>query len=46
MALGFTLSITAIVQTNYHTEVVDNKLNGTSNEHEWEMKAGSGTGDA
>lgn len=46
IALGFTLTIAAIAQTNYHTQVVDIKLNGTSNLHDWEMKAISGTSDA
>ncbi|MEO6489744.1 MAG: YceI family protein [Ferruginibacter sp.] len=44
--LGFTLSIAAIAQTNYHTQKVDIKLNGTSNLHDWEMTAVSGTSDA
>jgi len=43
VALNFALSITAIAQTNYSTQVVDIKLNGTSNLHDWEMKAVSGT---
>jgi len=42
-AINFALSITAISQTNYRTQVVDIKLNGTSNLHDWEMKAVSGT---
>jgi polyisoprenoid-binding protein YceI len=42
-AINFALSITAVAQTNYHTQVVDIKLNGTSNLHDWEMKAVSGT---
>lgn len=46
IAINFTLSIAAIAQTNYHTQVVDIKLNGTSNLHDWEMKAISGTSDA
>jgi len=43
VAINFALSITAIAQANYHTRVVDIKLNGTSNLHDWEMKAVSGT---
>ena len=43
VAINFALSITAIAQTNYHTQVVNIKLNGTSNLHDWEMKAVSGT---
>lgn len=46
IAINFTLSIAAIAQTNYHTQAVDIKLNGTSNLHDWEMKAVSGTSDA
>ena len=42
-AINFALSITAIAQTNYRTQVVDIKLNGTSNLHDWQMKAVSGT---
>jgi polyisoprenoid-binding protein YceI len=45
-AISFTLSVATIGQTNYHTQVVDIKLNGTSNLHDWEMKAVSGTSDA
>jgi hypothetical protein len=43
VAINFALSITAIAQTNYSTKAVDIKLNGTSNLHDWEMKAVSGT---
>jgi polyisoprenoid-binding protein YceI len=41
--INMTLAITGIAQTNYSTQAVDIKLNGTSNLHDWEMKAGSGT---
>jgi polyisoprenoid-binding protein YceI len=43
VAINFALSITAVAQTSYSTHVVDIKLNGTSNLHDWEMKAVSGT---
>ena len=46
VTLNFTLLLSAIAQTNYHTQVVDIKLNGTSNIHDWEMKAVSATSDA
>jgi polyisoprenoid-binding protein YceI len=46
IAINFTLTVSSIAQTNYHSQAVDIKLNGTSNLHDWEMKAGSGTGDA
>jgi hypothetical protein len=46
IAINFTLALSSIAQTNYHTQLVDIKLNGTSNLHDWEMTAGSGTGDA
>jgi polyisoprenoid-binding protein YceI len=32
-----------MAQTNYRTQVIDIKLNGTSNLHDWEMKAVTGT---
>ena len=35
-----------MAQTNYHTQVVDIILSGTSNLHDWEIKAVSGTSDA
>ena len=44
VAMNLALSITAMTQTNYRTQIVDIKLNGTSNLHDWEMKAVSGTG--
>ena len=46
IATIFNLNIRAGAQTNYHTLVVDIKLNGTSNVHDWEMTAVSGTSDA
>ena len=46
IAINFTLSVVSLAQTNYHTQVVDIKLNGTSNLHDWEMKAVAGTSDA
>ena len=39
-------AVSAIAQTNYRTQVIDVKLNGTSNLHDWEMKAVAGTSDA
>jgi len=42
-AINFALFITVTAQTNYRTNVVDIKLNGTSNLHDWQMKAVSGT---
>ncbi|MDB5207449.1 MAG: YceI family protein [Flavisolibacter sp.] len=45
VAINFTLSVAAFGQINYHTQVLDIKLNGTSNLHDWEMKAVSGTSD-
>ena len=46
LALGFTSSVATIAQTKYHAQEVDIKLDGTSNVHDWEMKAVSGTSDA
>jgi polyisoprenoid-binding protein YceI len=43
VAINFALFITVTAQTNYRTNVVDIKLNGTSNLHDWQMKAVSGT---
>ena len=40
--INLALPAIAITQTNYHTQVLDIKLNGTSNLHDWEMKAVSG----
>ncbi len=45
IVINFTMSA-AIAQSNYHTQVIDIKLNGTSNLHDWEMKAVSGSSDA
>ncbi|MCW3106452.1 MAG: YceI family protein [Segetibacter sp.] len=46
VAINFIMSITVIAQTSYHGQVFDIKLTGTSNLHDWEMKAASGTSDA
>jgi polyisoprenoid-binding protein YceI len=43
VAINFALFVTVTAQTNYRTNVVDIKLNGTSNLHDWQMKAVSGT---
>jgi len=40
------ISTVSFAQTNYHSKVVDIKLNGTSNIHDWEMVATSGISDA
>lgn len=46
VAITFVTSITVVAQTNYHTKALNIKLNGTSNLHDWEMKAVSGISDA
>ena len=46
MAITSIVSLSLIAQANYHSQVVDIKLNGTSNLHDWEMKAVVGTSDA
>ena len=43
VAINLAICFTAIAQTNYSTKAVDIKLNGTSNLHDWEMKAVPGT---
>jgi len=39
---GFAMAIAATAQIAYSTTVIDIKLNGTSNVHDWEMKAVAG----
>lgn len=46
LAISFTISIAAISQTVYQSEAFDIRLNGTSNLHDWEMKAVKGTSEA
>jgi len=46
LAISFTMSTTVICQTVYQSEVLDIRLNGTSNLHDWEMKAVKGTSEA
>ena len=50
ISLLFTLflgmSMAGLAQANYHSKIVDIKLNGTSNIHDWEMVATSGTSEA
>ena len=46
LILGIALSLAAISQTAYHSGTFDIRLNGTSNLHDWEMKAVSGSSDA
>ena len=47
ISLLFTLFLgmcmAGLAQANYHSKIVDIKLNGTSNIHDWEMVAASGT---
>jgi polyisoprenoid-binding protein YceI len=45
-ALSFLVSKAAISQTVYQSHNFDVKLNGTSNIHDWEMKAMKGTSEA
>ena len=40
------ISTISFTQTNYHSKVVDIKLNGTSNIHDWEMVATAATSSA
>lgn len=40
------MSMAGLAQANYHSKIVDIKLNGTSNIHDWEMVATSGTSEA
>lgn len=42
LSMIFSLCITASAQTNYHSQVFDIILSGTSNVHDWEMKAVKG----
>lgn len=44
-ALTF-ISFISFGQTAYHSRALDIRLNGTSNVHDWEMKALAGTGEA
>jgi hypothetical protein len=49
--LGLIIALTAVSfisfgQTAYHSTALDIRLNGTSNIHDWEMKALAGKGDA
>jgi polyisoprenoid-binding protein YceI len=46
LLFGIALSFAAICQTPYHSGTFDIRLNGTSNLHDWEMKAVSGSSDA
>ncbi len=50
ISLLFTLFLgmcmAGLAQANYHSKIVDIKLNGTSNIHDWEMVATSGTSEA
>ncbi len=43
MGINFIMCIAAFGQTVYHSQAFDIKLNGTSNLHDWEMKAVKGT---
>lgn len=43
LAVNFIVCLTTFSQSVYHSQVFDIKLNGTSNLHDWEMKAGKGT---
>ena len=45
-ALSFTFCTAAISQTVFQAKAFDIKLNGTSNIHDWEMKANSGSSEA
>lgn len=42
LIIGFTLAGSAIAQKVYQTQVLDIRLKGTSNLHDWEMKAIAG----
>lgn len=46
LAVTFSLSVVTHAQTIYHNRVFDIRLNGTSNLHDWEMKAGAGKSEA
>lgn len=43
LATGFTICTKLVAQTVYQSQNFDIKLNGTSNVHDWEMKADKGT---
>jgi hypothetical protein len=43
LTVNFILCLTAFTQTIYHSQLVDIKLTGTSNLHDWEMKSAKGT---
>ena len=42
LAVNFIICLTALAQTVYHSQVLDIKLTGTSNVHDWEMNAVKG----
>lgn len=46
LLLSFGLTVAAISQTTYHSGALDIRLNGTSNVHDWEMKADKGNSQA
>ncbi len=46
LLFSMALSIAAICQTPYHSGALDIRLNGTSNLHDWEMKADKGSSQA
>lgn len=46
LAINITICIAAMGQTVYHSKAFDIRLNGTSNLHDWEMKAISGVSEA
>jgi len=46
LALSITICTALMAQTIYKSQVFDIRLNGTSNVHDWEMKAVKGTSEA
>lgn len=46
LMINISISAAAFAQTNYQTKVIDIRLSGTSNLHDWEMTAVAGTSTA
>ena len=46
LTTGFTFCTAVVAQTIYQSQELDIRLNGTSNIHDWEMKAVKGTSEA
>ncbi|MBC7867465.1 MAG: YceI family protein [Gloeobacteraceae cyanobacterium ES-bin-316] len=45
-ALTIITTLSGVAQTSYHSKAFDIRLNGTSNIHDWEMKALAGSSEA